>query len=280
MVAAATRRAAQQRVIDAVWREIVRILAVHPVPVTDSERTELALLILQPILRGRAESRRMALAQLSELAPQGVTPPTPRSRLYGLPEVEKMLSNVVSDSPAGGRVMVENLDPDTQRVNRTRVLIDESTRDTPEVREAFEERVQRSVATHVEAGYRDTVMDAAAESTENGGLEDGAGRRVRLGYARVLTGAESCSFCAMLASRGAEYETARSAGQGRQFHRGCDCEVVPVYEGEPWEGQDAADALYELWKDNADMSTFRKAWKKRLGDKGVPAEYVGESFRK
>ena len=46
------------------------------------------------------------------------------------------------------------------------------------------------------------------------------------GYARVPTGAETCAFCLMLASRGYTYETAASAGEMRKFHGDCDCAVV------------------------------------------------------
>lgn len=37
----------------------------------------------------------------------------------------------------------------------------------------------------------------------------------------------------MLASRGAVYNTRKTAGEWRHFHRGCDCKVVPSFEGDP-----------------------------------------------
>lgn len=51
-------------------------------------------------------------------------------------------------------------------------------------------------------------------------------------WARVPSGAKTCAFCTMLASRGWVYATARSAGDdaGHQFHTGCDCLVVPNFE--------------------------------------------------
>ena len=51
-------------------------------------------------------------------------------------------------------------------------------------------------------------------------------------FARVPTGTESCAFCLMLASRGAVYHTRKTAGEWRHFHRGCDCKVVPSFEGD------------------------------------------------
>ena len=52
-------------------------------------------------------------------------------------------------------------------------------------------------------------------------------------FARVPTGTETCAFCLMLASRGAVYHTRKTAGEWRHFHRGCDCKVVPSFEGDP-----------------------------------------------
>lgn len=70
-------------------------------------------------------------------------------------------------------------------------------------------------------------------------------------FARVPTGFETCTFCLMLASRGAVYHTRKTAGEFKHFHRRCDCKVVPSFE-------DDADAelvegvrpkeLYERYK--------------------------------
>ncbi len=52
-------------------------------------------------------------------------------------------------------------------------------------------------------------------------------------FARVPTGYETCTFCLMLASRGAVYSTRQTAGEFRHFHRGCDCKVVPGFMCDP-----------------------------------------------
>ena len=52
-------------------------------------------------------------------------------------------------------------------------------------------------------------------------------------FARVPTGLETCTFCLMLASRGAVYHTRKTAGEFRHFHRRCDCKVVPSFEDDP-----------------------------------------------
>lgn len=51
-------------------------------------------------------------------------------------------------------------------------------------------------------------------------------------WARVPMGGEACGFCLMLASRGFAYRTARSAGEGGHWHRGCRCKVIPETAGE------------------------------------------------
>ena len=66
-------------------------------------------------------------------------------------------------------------------------------------------------------------------------------------FARVPTGAETCAFCIMLASRGAVYHSRKTAGEWRHFHRGCDCKVVPSFEDDPMatlvHGHDPKDEL-------------------------------------
>ena len=52
-------------------------------------------------------------------------------------------------------------------------------------------------------------------------------------FARVPAGTETCTFCLMLASRGAVYHSRKTAGEFKHFHRNCDCKVVPSFEGDP-----------------------------------------------
>ncbi|MFK0294493.1 hypothetical protein ACIQU6_29050 [Streptomyces sp. NPDC090442] len=70
-------------------------------------------------------------------------------------------------------------------------------------------------------------------------IADGIDRDRRcIGWRRVCSGS-ACSFCAMLASRGAVYRDRRSAtgsrkgtgrgGRGAGVHRACQCQMEPVY---------------------------------------------------
>lgn len=56
-------------------------------------------------------------------------------------------------------------------------------------------------------------------------------------YARVPMGC-GCTFCAMLASRGFAYRSAKSAGEGSHYHDHCRCKAVPEFGGV--EGYDPA----------------------------------------
>ena len=101
-----------------------------------------------------------------------------------------------------------------------------------------------------------------------------------LGWARVLTGAESCAFCAMLASRGPVYseDTVVTTGkprevrprqvhyrnsgatgghtyvsgsrrEGEKYHDHCDCIAVLVVKGASWNGEQQYHDLKDLWDD-------------------------------
>lgn len=69
------------------------------------------------------------------------------------------------------------------------------------------------------------------------------------GWARV-TDADPCAWCAMLASRGPVYKTAKTAGDPRQggntYHDHCACQAWPAFtHDEPFIG--IAEKLYDDW---------------------------------
>lgn len=91
----------------------------------------------------------------------------------------------------------------------------------------------------------DATKKAANDTTLKNAKRDGK-RGVR--FARVPTGAETCTFCRMLASRGFVYKSAKSAGEFSHFHRGCDCRIVASTDSEGLEGYDP-DRELELWRE-------------------------------
>ena len=107
------------------------------------------------------------------------------------------------------------------------------------------------------------------------------------GWARIPTGKETCAWCLMLCSRGAAYRMGNTVGlkipvrdffryerEGtfdpkehmHQWHDGCDCKVVPVFDLDDYDGKDRADALYRMWSDTTKgysgkgaVNAFRRA---------------------
>lgn len=98
-----------------------------------------------------------------------------------------------------------------------------------------------------EFAANDALRSLNATVIENAGRD----REREVRFARVPTGAETCTFCMMLASRGARYHDRRTAGEFSHFHRRCDCKVVPGFADDPMEqiveGCDP-NAYYDLWK--------------------------------
>lgn len=100
------------------------------------------------------------------------------------------------------------------------------------------------------------------QQVARGTAEDHRDETAAKGWARVLTGADNCPFCVMLASRGPVYSSADDAGridattkwadaQGylNSYHDNCDCLVVPVYNKGAWPGRDQYRELEKLWGD-------------------------------
>ena len=61
-------------------------------------------------------------------------------------------------------------------------------------------------------------------------LSNGARDPLKPRFARVPSGAETCPFCIMLASRGFVYWTERTAGSRGHYHAHCDCRIVPSFD--------------------------------------------------
>lgn len=97
-------------------------------------------------------------------------------------------------------------------------------------------------------------------------------------FARVPTGLETCTFCLMLASRGAVYHTRKSAGEWKHFHRGCDCKVVPSFERDPYaevvEGVKPRELQerYKVFKQIDSMETLDDSNKKELKERALEVD--------
>ena len=82
-------------------------------------------------------------------------------------------------------------------------------------------------------------------------------------FARVPTGAETCDFCLMLASRGFVYSSEATAGAVKldHYHSGDDCRVVCQWDDGGVEGYDT-QAIYDRWQDAIDVKAKERAEKR------------------
>jgi len=98
-------------------------------------------------------------------------------------------------------------------------------------------------------GFSKAIGDAARYFAERGANDTMAelGRRdgERARFARIPTGATTCPYCCMLASRGFVYRSELSALNAN--HRHCDCRIVEGFDGMTVEGYDP-DYYYDVWK--------------------------------
>lgn len=148
------------------------------------------------------------------------------------------------------RVAANDLDPRSRAAARARVVITDDNRRDPAVVRTVTDRVTATVERHIRQVDRETIV-ATAEAAP-----------AEIGWARVLSGAENCAFCAMLASRGPVYRSDKSAlsvvgdrrGRtrgtrqlGEGYHDHCDCDAVLVREGQDWAGREEFERLRRMW---------------------------------
>lgn len=93
---------------------------------------------------------------------------------------------------------------------------------------------------------------AAGSTSFQNGFNDKKGKPL---FARVPTGAETCPFCIMLASRGYVYRTKRAAGYLDHYHSHCDCRVVPSFGGGQVRGYDP-DKYFEQYQQMIEDGTL------------------------
>ena len=94
-------------------------------------------------------------------------------------------------------------------------------------------------------------------SAANSTIENGRRDKRKPRYARVPTGAETCDFCLMLASRGFVYNSQSTASMGH-VHSGCDCRIVAGWDGMEVDDYDPR-SIYDRWQDAIDAKAKERA---------------------
>lgn len=102
-------------------------------------------------------------------------------------------------------------------------------------------------------GFIDGIADASRYFSERGANDTTAalgnadsrkyGERVR--FARIPTGATTCPYCCMLASRGFVYKSGLTSLNAN--HRHCDCRIIEGFDGMAVEGYDP-DEYLDRWQ--------------------------------
>lgn len=258
-------------------RQVRNAVVQQGVPVTLEQREQLASAMLPAIRRARAQSHALG-AQMLETQAQALeipTPPVQPVRRYERQAVVTMLENVtlVSDRSSNATVTVDDpgevaerrprvsvtvVDPESRRSSRVSVEVTEDNRRDPEVVKVIADKVQAVAERHARMPSREALTDAVESDDDDVGPE--------VGWARVLTGAESCGFCAMLASRGPVFKSKKSASDaggvdGKAYHDNCDCEVILVREDQDWVGREEYEALEQLWASSTAGTNGKSALK-------------------
>lgn len=81
------------------------------------------------------------------------------------------------------------------------------------------------------------------------------------GWARVPSGATTCAWCLVLASRGPVYGSRETAGDGVHYHDDCDCVPTQVWDGDDLPDGYNPDELYGRYltaRDQADSGDIRQ----------------------
>lgn len=125
-------------------------------------------------------------------------------------------------------------------------------------------KVAESAQHNLEGGAVKLVLDTGRDLTIQAVQED---RQARAWARETQPGC--CYWCAALAGRGAVYKSARSAGEGNDFHNHDKCVVVPVfgeYEPTAHARQWAADwqRLKDLNGGHLSMTEWRQFFEERL----------------
>lgn len=100
------------------------------------------------------------------------------------------------------------------------------------------------------AGMLGGLLVAADKYVKQPGRATMASNAKREGvrWARVPTGRKTCTWCLILASRDAVYETKKSAGgDGHKFHGACDCVATRIAKASDYPAGYLPDDYYDMY---------------------------------
>lgn len=285
-----------QELIDSIYK----LVANKGVPQNFDDMWQMVQNIMPMIYGAREKSYNRAVYQMHrDMRGRGLQIKPAPLKPYYANAAWKMLARALGWNPQRNPIhgKITSYDPEYQRELTEKVIPFPDNPKDPVVIDQVARRVAAGAARHARAAARDAVIETAdlnqvkpsrkalkrieidletEEEAEAARREIGDAGKVTkdryiktktpgviIGWARVLTGAENCAFCAMLASRGPVYEestvltgTKRSESRdGFSFHDHCDCKAVLVVKGQPWEGEEQFKDLQRMWNDARDNPT-------------------------
>lgn len=261
------------RKIDAGVEELIgEYLAKNGVPQSVQAVSHMAEDLFPEVSRYRRKMYRQQVIEMGQAAAaHGVEVNPAKLDSYDVNALYTALSDAVGLTPKSRAfVQVEFLDEETQKSVRRKVLIRKADAFDPVVVDEVTKRLGARVGRHIRSGARKAVSNTAMVGQAR---EARTRKPVKMGYARVLSGSENCSFCAMLASRGPVYseDTVTRRRDGRKYHDHCDCQGVLVFHGYGWEGEESYKRLEAEWMaaDEGDGSaaTLKRFAKRVRGDR-------------
>ncbi len=189
-------------------------------------------------------------------------PDMPQDQWLALREalIQTFLGDVNVGSDAVGAAASTFFDLCTQGVKNTGSgAIDGTSRISPEQAEGTIRRLAGHLFRTTDEGKRlapnkkafldgvESYASKRSRETANETIEHCVQRspNKEIRYQRVPTGSETCTFCAMLASRGAVYRNAAKAGKAN--HNNCRCVAMPALKGTSVEGCPKEDWL-KVWE--------------------------------
>lgn len=127
------------------------------------------------------------------------------------------------------------------------------------------------------ASMLDGLTSAADKYVKQYGRDTVAWNAERDGatWARVPSGAKTCAWCLILASRDAVYVSEKSAltrADGDRYHGLCDCEAVPIWGPEDYPEGYLPDTYYDMYLEarkasgSGDMKDIAAALRRKFPD--------------
>jgi hypothetical protein len=128
--------------------------------------------------------------------------------------------------------------PDKDTIEGTvRWAVGSLTGDSPDEFAAFD-RLAGAAQRYITNQGRDTIALSSSRDPSAGG------------WARVpgFSKSGTCGFCTILASRGAVYRSAETAGDGASYHDNCTCVPTQIWDGDDLPAGYDPDALYSEYE--------------------------------